>query len=45
MPNLPAKMLRVASSTRGKSVLMQNLVYRGSFERKIFSPSVHVDDT
>ena len=49
MPSLPAKMLCVASSTGGKSVLIQNLIlkiYRGSFERiYIFSPSVHVDDT
>ena len=49
MPNLPARMLCVASSTGGKSVLIQNLIlkiYRGSFERiYIFSPSVHVDDT
>ena len=36
MPSLPARMLCVASSTAGKSVLIQNL---------IFSPSVHVDDT
>ena len=49
MPNLPARMLCVASSTGGKSVLIQNLIlkiYRGSFERiYMFSPSVHVDDT
>ena len=49
MPSLPARMLRVASSTGGKSVLMENLIlkiYRGSFERiYIFSPSVHVGDT
>ena len=49
MPNLPARMLCVASSTGGKSVLIQNLIlkiYRGSFERiYIFSPSVHVGDT
>ena len=49
MPNLPARMLCVASSTGGKTVLIQNLIlkiYRGSFERiYIFSPSVHVDDT
>ena len=39
----------MASSTGGKTVLIQNLIlkiYRGSFERiYIFSPSVHVDDT
>ena len=49
MPKLPARMLCVASSTGGKTVLIQNLIlkiYRGSFERiYIFSPSVHVDDT
>ena len=49
MPNLPARMLCVASSTGGKTVLIQNLIlkiYRGSFERiYIFSPSVNVDDT
>ena len=49
MPELPARMLCVASSTGGKTVLIQNLIlkiYRGSFERMfIFSPSVHVDDT
>ena len=49
MPSLPARMLCVASSTGGKSVLIQNLIlkiYTTSFERTyIFSPSVHVDDT
>ena len=49
MLNLPARMLCVASSTGGNTVLIQNLIlkiYRGSFERiYIFSPSVHVDDT
>ena len=49
MPKLPARMLCVASSTGGKTVLIQNLIlkiYRGSFERiYIFSPSVNVDDT
>ena len=49
MPNLPARMFCVASSTGGKSVLIENLIleiYRGSDERiYIFSPSVHVDDT
>ena len=52
MPKLQARMLCVASSTGGKTVLIQNLIlkiYRGSFERiyilYIFSPSVHVDDT
>ena len=49
LPKLPAGMIAVASSTGGKSVLIQNLIlkmYRGSFERKyIFSPSIHVDDT
>ena len=42
-------MIAVASSTGGKSVLIQNLIlkiYRGSFERiYIFSASIHVDDT
>ena len=49
MPNLPARMLCVASSTGGKTVLIQNLIlkiYRNSFERiYIFSPTVNVDDT
>ena len=49
MPKLPVRMLCMASSTGGKTVLIQNLIlkiYRGSFERiYIFSPSVHVDDT
>ena len=36
MPSLPARMLCVASSTGGKSVLIQNLILKiclGSFER------------
>ena len=36
LPKLPARMIAVASSTGGKSVLIQNLIlkiYRGSFER------------
>ena len=41
------KLLIVASSTGGKTVLIQNLllnIYRGSFERVyIFSPSIHAD--
>ena len=49
MPKLPARMLCVASSTGGKTVLIQNLIlksYRNSFERiYIFSPTVNVDDT
>ena len=49
LPKLPARMIAVASSTGGKSVLIQNLIlkiYRGSFERiYIFSPSIHVDDS
>ena len=49
LPKLPARMIAVASSTGGKSVLIQNLLlktYPGSFERiYIFSPSIHVDDT
>ena len=49
LPKLPARMIAVASSTGGKSVLIQNLIlkiYCGSFERiYIFSPSIHVDDT
>ena len=49
MPKLPARMLCVASSTGGKTVLIQNLIlkiYRNSFERIcIFSPTVNVDDT
>ena len=49
LPKLPARMIAVASSTGGKSVIIQNLILkknRGSFERiYIFSPSIHVDDT
>ena len=49
MPKLPARMLCVASSTGGKTVLIQNLIlkiYRNSFERiYIFSQTVNVDDT
>ena len=49
LPKLPARMIAVASSTGGKSVLIQNLKlksYRGSFERiYTFSPRIHVDDT
>ena len=49
LPKLPARMIAVASSTGGKSVLLQNLIlkiYRGSFERiYICSPSIHVADT
>ena len=49
MPSLPARMFCGASSTGGKSALIQNLIFkifRGSFERiYIFSPSVHVDNT
>ena len=47
MPSLPARMLAVASSTGGKTVLIQNLmlkIYRNSWIY-IFSPSVDVDDT
>ena len=47
VPNLPFRSIIVASSTGGKTVLIQNLllnVYRGSFERVyIFSPSVNSD--
>ena len=49
MPSLPSRMLCVASSTGGKTVLIQNLIlriYRGSIESiYIFSPTVNVDDT
>ena len=49
MSSLPARMLCVASSTGGTTVLMQNLIlriYRGSSERiYIFIPTVNVDDT
>ena len=49
VPKLPFRSIIVASSTGGKSVLIQNLllnVYRGSFERiYIFSPSIHSDPT
>ena len=44
-PKLPFRSIVVASSTGGKTVLIQNLllnIYRGSFERVyIFSPSIH----
>ena len=46
---LPFRSIIVASSTGGKTVLVQNLilnVYRNSFARIfIFSPSVHNDPT
>ena len=46
-PSLPFRSIVVASSTGGKTVLIQNLllnIYRGSFERfYIFSPSVNSD--
>ena len=49
MPKLPFRSIIVASSTGGKTVLIQNLilnVYRNSFARIfIFSPSVHNDPT
>ena len=49
VPRVPFRSIIVASSTGGKSVLIQNLllnVYRGSFERcYIFSPSIHTDPT
>ena len=49
VPKLPFRSIIVASSTGGKTVLIQNLilnVYRNSFARIfIFSPSVHNDPT
>ena len=49
VPKLPFRRITVASSTGGKTVLVQNLffdVYRNSFARVfIFSPSVHKDPT
>ena len=49
VPKLPFRSITVASSTGGKTVLVQNLilnVYRNSFARIfIFSPSVHNDPT
>ena len=49
VPKLPFRRIIVASSTGGKTVLIQNLisnVYRNSFARIfIFSPSVHNDPT
>ena len=49
VPKLPFRSIIVASSTGGKTVLIQNLilnVYRNSFARiYIFSPSVHNDPT
>ena len=49
VPKLPFRSIIVASSTGGKTVLVQNLilnVYRNSFARIfIFSPSVHNDPT
>ena len=47
VPKLPFRSIIVASSTGGKTVLIQNLllnIYRSSFERVyIFSPSVNAD--
>ena len=47
VPSLPCRSIVVASSTGGKTVLIQNLlltICRGSFERLyIFSPSVNSD--
>ena len=47
VPKLPFRSIIVASSTGGKTVLIQNLllnIYRGSFERVyIFSTSIHAD--
>ena len=49
MPKLPDRMLCVASSTGGKTVLIQNLIlkiYRNSSERiSVFTPTFTVDDT
>ena len=49
VPKLPFRSIVVASSTGGKTVLIQNLilnVYRDCFARIfIFSPSVHNDPT
>lgn len=49
VPKLPFRSIIVASSTGGKTVLIQNLilnVYRGAFASIfIFSPSVHSDPT
>ena len=49
VPKLPFRSIIVASSTGGKTVLVQNLIlnaYRHSFARIfIFSPSVHNDPT
>ena len=49
VPRVPFRSIIVASSTGGKTVLIQNLildVYRGCFSRIfIFSPSVHTDPT
>ena len=49
VPKLPFRSVIVASSTGGKTVLIQNLilnVYRNSFARIfIFSPSVHNNPT
>ena len=49
VPKLPFRSIIVASSTGGKTVLIQNLilnVYKNCFSRTfIFSPSVHNDPT
>lgn len=49
VPRMPVRSIIVASSTGGKTVLIQNLildVYRNCFSRIfIFSPSVHTDPT
>ena len=49
-PNLPTRMMVVAPSGSGKSVVIQNLitdVYDGCFEAgvHIFSHSINIDDT
>ena len=47
VPSLPTRMILLAPSGSGKTILLQNLlldIYRGAFERiYVFSPSVHLD--
>ena len=47
VPSLPTRMILLAPSGSGKTILLQNLlldVYRGAFQRiYLFSPSVHLD--
>ena len=49
VPTVPLRMILLAPSGSGKTVLLSNLilnVYRGCFERiYVFSPSIDIDST